>query len=116
MSKRLIILAVILLNNEVYSFMTHKTLITNSINKVSIFNKKTDISEKEEKENKTEPVNDDNLLDKYSEWFGLFPKEKRWKNVRFTVYSFIAGYLLSEFFSESFQIMNGNVPIEDFFG
>ena len=36
------------------------------------------------------------IIEKYAEWFGLFPKEKKWKNVRFTFYIIIAGYLLGE--------------------
>jgi hypothetical protein len=36
------------------------------------------------------------IIEKYSNWLSLFPPEQKWKSVRFTIYSFISGYLLSE--------------------
>ena len=58
----------------------------------------------------TEP----DIIEKYSDWFGWFPKEQKWKSVRFTFYSIAAGYMLAE----SFQSLNEfltHKPIEDFF-
>lgn len=36
------------------------------------------------------------IIEEYSEWFGLFPKERKWKNVRFTVYSVVCGYVIAD--------------------
>ncbi|PQM62236.1 MAG: hypothetical protein CML47_01205 [Rhodobacteraceae bacterium] len=54
------------------------------------------------------------IIEKYSDWFGWFPKEQKWKSVRFTFYSIAAGYTLAE----SFQVLNEwltHKPINDFF-
>ena len=45
--------------------------------------------------NGTEPETPD-LIEKYSDWFGLFPREQKWKSVRFTFYIIAAGYCLGE--------------------
>lgn len=36
------------------------------------------------------------IIEKYSDWFGWFPPEKKWKSVRFTIYAITGGYMLSE--------------------
>tara|TARA_Y100000389_G_scaffold152362_1_gene152343 strand:- start:12838 stop:13152 length:315 start_codon:yes stop_codon:yes gene_type:complete len=36
------------------------------------------------------------FIESYSNWLGLFPPEKKWKSVRFTIYSFITGYAIGE--------------------
>lgn len=41
-------------------------------------------------------LNEPDIIEKYSNWFGWFPPEKKWKSVRFTVYSILAGYMLGE--------------------
>ena len=41
-------------------------------------------------------LNEPDIIEKYSNWFGWFPREKKWKSVRFTVYSILAGYMLGE--------------------
>jgi len=50
-----------------------------------------------------EIAENNDIISKYAEWFGLFPKEKKWKNVRFTIYSIISGYLLADFVSHFFN-------------
>ena len=54
------------------------------------------------------------LIEKYSDWFGLFPKEQKWKSVRFTIYSISAGYCLSE---GVYKLLNlfSEQPLQDFF-
>lgn len=54
------------------------------------------------------------LIEKYSDWFGLFPKEQKWKSIRFTFYSISAGYCLSAGIYELFNSFLEN-PLEDFF-
>ena len=67
--------------------------------------------------NNTSLQNDElqpDIIERYSDWFGWFPKEQKWKSVRFTFYSIAAGYMLAE----SFQSLNDfltHKPIEDFF-
>ena len=46
--------------------------------------------------NNTEIDHNPDFIEKYSNWFGLFPPEKKWKSVRFTFYSVISGYLFAE--------------------
>ena len=41
-------------------------------------------------------TDDADIIEKYSNWFGLFPPEQKWKSVRFTVYAIVAGYLLAD--------------------
>lgn len=49
-------------------------------------------------DSKKEPEKDKkpDIIEEYSEWFGLFPKEQKWKNVRFTVYSVVCGYVIAD--------------------
>ena len=44
----------------------------------------------------TNDVNEPDIIEKYSNWFGWFPPEKKWKSVRFTVYSMVAGYMVAD--------------------
>ena len=41
-------------------------------------------------------IEEPDIIEKYSNWFGWFPPEKKWKSVRFTIYAMTGGYLLSE--------------------
>tara|TARA_Y100000768_G_scaffold386801_1_gene376113 strand:+ start:423 stop:767 length:345 start_codon:yes stop_codon:yes gene_type:complete len=43
-----------------------------------------------------EDLDEPDIIEKYSNWFGWFPPEKKWKSVRFTFYSISAGFLLAE--------------------
>ncbi len=54
------------------------------------------------------------LIEKYSDWFGLFPKEQKWKSIRFTIYSISAGYCLSEGIHKLINLFSEQ-PLQDFF-
>lgn len=54
------------------------------------------------------------LIEKYSDWFGLFPREQKWKSIRFTFYSISAGYCLSAGMYEFIHSFLEN-PLEDYF-
>ena len=54
------------------------------------------------------------LIEEYSEWFGLFPKEKKWKNVRFTFYSIFAGYIFAEGFQNIKEYLSTKELIDYF--
>jgi len=43
-----------------------------------------------------EDLDEADIIEKYSNWFGWFPPEKKWKSVRFTFYAISAGFLLAE--------------------
>tara|TARA_B100000427_G_scaffold55593_1_gene43204 strand:- start:42 stop:383 length:342 start_codon:yes stop_codon:yes gene_type:complete len=45
---------------------------------------------------KLDEEDEPDIIEKYSNWFGWFPPEKKWKSVRFTFYAISAGYLLAE--------------------
>ena len=46
------------------------------------------------------------FIEEYSNWFGMFPPEKKWKSVRFTLYTIFSGYLLAEFFQQANEFIN----------
>lgn len=60
-----------------------------------------------------EIAENNDVVSQYSEWFALFPKEKKWKNVRFTIYSIIAGYLIAEGVENLFH---PDLILNDFWG
>ena len=60
-----------------------------------------------------EIAENNDVVSQYSEWFGLFPKEQKWKNVRFTIYSIIAGYLIAEGIENLFH---PDLILNDFWG
>ena len=41
-------------------------------------------------------IEEPDIIEKYSNWFGWFPPEQKWKSVRFTIYAIAGGYMLSE--------------------
>lgn len=43
----------------------------------------------------TEEIEHDPMY-KISKWIGLFPAEKKWKNLRFMIYAFAGGFILSD--------------------
>ena len=59
-------------------------------------NERIFVKEAKEGEFDAEIAENNDIVSKYAEWFGVFPKTQKWKNVRFTIYSMIAGYLLAE--------------------
>jgi len=54
------------------------------------------------------------LVEKYSNWFGIFPKEKKWKSIRFTIYSICAGYCLAEGVDKFINLFSEQ-PLQDYF-
>ena len=49
--------------------------------------------------NNTEIMEDfeKDIIEEYSNWFGMFPPTQKWKSVRFTIYAIVAGHSLAEF-------------------
>ena len=62
-----------------------------------------------------EPVETSDPIERYSEWFGLFPKEQKWKNVRFTFYIIVAGYFLGEAGTAVKDFISNNNQLHDYF-
>ena len=60
--------------------------------------------------NNTKFDHNPDFIEQYSNWFGLFPPDKKWKSVRFTFYSIISGYL----FAESLNNIKSYIEISKF--
>ena len=66
--------------------------------------------------NNTSLQNDElqpDIIERYSDWFGWFPKEQKWKSIRFTIYSIISGFFIAETI-DSLQHIFDKKPVEDF--
>lgn len=71
----------------------------------------------ESKKSIDELVNDvdNDIIYKLSNWIGLFPPEKKWKNIRFMFYSFMVGFVLSDQVDKIIHTIF-NPDIKDFWG
>tara|TARA_Y100000389_G_scaffold205076_1_gene262771 strand:+ start:8326 stop:8613 length:288 start_codon:yes stop_codon:yes gene_type:complete len=54
------------------------------------------------------------IVEKYSNWLGLFGPEYKWKSVRYTIYGFAAGWCLADAGQQIADIFEGK-PLEDYF-
>ena len=101
------------LQNQKNSDLDSDVLIKNNNNNITKYVlKDTKLYNSFDTNNSTKDSAD--LIEKYSDWFGLFPKEQKWKSVRFTIYSISAGYCLSE---GVYKLLNlfSEQPLQDFF-
>tara|TARA_B100000965_G_scaffold34702_5_gene25643 strand:+ start:608 stop:931 length:324 start_codon:yes stop_codon:yes gene_type:complete len=75
------------------SFITNNNVILQLKKDVASRRKHTPLMVYNSTSNKVE---EPDIIEKYSNWFGWFPPEKKWKSVRFTIYAIAGGYILSE--------------------
>ena len=87
-----------------YSFTSNKIIENKNIIKQSriILNSFNNSYLHNHHETEYEP----DLIDKYSDWFGWFPREEKWKSIRFTFYSIFAGYMVAESVQSFQEIFN----------
>lgn len=72
-----------------------------------VFQRGVSLKEKPDYETPNED-DDPDVLEKYSDWFGWFPREKKWKSVRFTVYSIISGYIIADVIQDVHELIISN--------
>ena len=81
---------------KVTSFVPINTLTTIKNTKHSLSNTLTSLSVINNTISEPDLNRNPDIIEKYSNWFGFFPPEQKWKSVRYTIYALAFGWSLGD--------------------